>query len=369
MYAIYGIFKNYGVALAIFALLTKLLLLPTGMKSQRNTAKMRAVAPKVAALKKQFANNQQRFQQEQQKLYTDEGINQMAGCLPLLIQFPILFGIIDVVYKPLTHILRLSKDSITKATEIVNEYNLAHEITDKALGTRPEIALVRYAKEQPELFTSVEGFDKIADFNSKLFGFIDLGQTPNLKPEIWDAAAIAMIVLPVMAGLIMIIQQIVSQIQMKKQNAGTQNMGCMNVVLYGSSAFYIWIMMSVPVGASFYWTVSGLFGLVQMILLNKYYSLDRAEKILAADKEKMKDKPPGFMQRMMEKQQAMLAEQNGTAPSGSSARVIQRAGEEELSKMSKSELQEYNRKLINEARRRQAEKYGEEYKEENIDDE
>lgn len=56
------------------------------------------------------------------KLYSEHNINPMAGCLPLLIQFPILYGILDVVYRPLTHILRFSKETLSQAQELLTVY-------------------------------------------------------------------------------------------------------------------------------------------------------------------------------------------------------------------------------------------------------
>ena len=81
-----------------------------------------------------------------------------------------------------------------------------------------------------------------------------------------------------------------------------------------------------------------------MIAFNNYYTAERCEALLATDKEKNKNKKPGFMQKLMEQQQEMLAQQNGTsAYQGSASRT--RGG------MSKSEYNEQSRKAINEARK------------------
>ena len=70
MYGIYSFCKSYGVSLIIFAILTKALLLPLNVKSQQSAAKMRALNPKLEKIKKSFANNPQRIQEEQMKLYS-----------------------------------------------------------------------------------------------------------------------------------------------------------------------------------------------------------------------------------------------------------------------------------------------------------
>ena len=118
MMLIYKVFKNYAVSIIVFTVVTKLLLLPVNYKTQKNAARMQLLAPKLEKLRKSYSNNPQRLQQEQQKLYVEEGINPMGSCLPAFIQMFLLFGILDVVYKPITHILRMSKGVRSNAAEI-----------------------------------------------------------------------------------------------------------------------------------------------------------------------------------------------------------------------------------------------------------
>ncbi|MBQ9899068.1 MAG: membrane protein insertase YidC, partial [Ruminococcus sp.] len=121
MSLIYGLFDNYAVAIIIFTVVTKLILLPVNYSTQKNAARMQLLNPKLEKLKKSFANNPQRLQQEQQKLYQQEGVNPMGSCLPAFIQMFLLFGVLDVVYKPLTHILRFSKGVREAAIAIASD--------------------------------------------------------------------------------------------------------------------------------------------------------------------------------------------------------------------------------------------------------
>lgn len=358
MYGIYSFCKDYGISLILFALLTKLILLPLSIKNMNNTAKMRALNPKIEIIKKSYANNPQRIQEEQMKLFNEEGVNQFSGCLPLLIQFPILFGIVDVVYKPLKHILHMDSDMITRASEILK--NIPD--FDKTSRAYEELAIVKYASDPQyqHYFESLgEPFlSKISKFHSNgmFLGFIDLGSKADFHPEVWTAGAVALIIIPIITGIINLITTIVTQRQQKKMNPGAASMGgSMNAMMYGMSIFYIWMTFKFPSGAAFYWAVSGFLGLVQTLILNSYYTKERCEEILARDKEKNKNKKPGFMQRLMEQQQEMLAQQNGTTQAPVK---LNKNGDH-----SKSELNELNRKAINEARKRMAEKYGDEYSE------
>lgn len=375
MYGIYSFCKSYGLSLIIFAILTKALLLPLNVKSQRSSAKMRALNPKLEKIRKSFANNPQRIQEEQMKLQAEEGVNMMSGCLPALIQFPILFGIVDVVYKPLTHILRLSKDTLTKAAAVLEKIP---EITKTELSVNyRELSILKYASDPDysQYFSDMgsDFLDKIADFHSHnmFLGFVDLGTKADFHPEKWTAGAIALIAIPILSGLVNLLTTLISQIHQKKTNPAAANMGSMNMMMYGMSIFYIYFSFTIPSGAAFYWTFSGILGLIQMIAFNKYYTAERCEAILQADKIKNKNKKPGFMQNLMQQQQELLAQQNGTS-----------GGIKNRGDLSKSEFNEVNRKAINEARkiidakyadegpedsaleaarRRIAEKYGDDY--------
>lgn len=86
MWAVYALVKNYGVAILIFTFIVRLILFPLSVKQQKSTAAMAAFQPKLDKLKKQYANNPNKLQEEQMKLYAEENINPMASCLPMFLQ-------------------------------------------------------------------------------------------------------------------------------------------------------------------------------------------------------------------------------------------------------------------------------------------
>ena len=117
--------SNYGVALVLFTLIVKLLLFPLGLKQQKSTVKMQIIQPKIQEIQAKYKNNQAKMNEELQALYAKENYNPMSGCGTLLIQFPVIFGLLDVVYKPLTHLLRFSKETITALTEVAGTLGIA----------------------------------------------------------------------------------------------------------------------------------------------------------------------------------------------------------------------------------------------------
>jgi len=94
--AIYGVIPNYGIVLIIFSILVKLLLHPLTKKQFASTQNMQQAQPQVAALKEKYKDDPKRLNEETMKLYKELGINPLGGCLPLLIQMPILIAMFNL---------------------------------------------------------------------------------------------------------------------------------------------------------------------------------------------------------------------------------------------------------------------------------
>lgn len=361
MYWIYELVNNYGISIILFTLLTRVIMLPFSYKQQLGNIRTQSLNPKLNQLKKQYANNPQKFQEEQQKLYAEEGVNPMGGCLPLIVTMIVLYGVIEVIYKPLTYILRFSSEFIDKAKDIISNSEIIAESAKKMLNSRPELTIVNQVKSNPGLFEDLgsDAVDKIISFKNTFLG-IDLGNVPTVKPEVWNGMAVALVMIPVVSGLVQLLSTLYSQYKTRKMNPDAPKMqgaGCMNVMLYGMPIFSVWLAFSVPAGVGFYWIWSSVFAFLQTFLLYMYFTPERVKVLSAKIKEKNKNKKPGLMQRMAEQQQMM------NNPSG--GRADYNAATEG---MSRAEKQNYNRQLINEARKRMAEKYGEEYTEDNDND-
>lgn len=93
----YLAFDSYGLAIILFTIFARLLLFPLNLSQQRSMDKQQAIMPEIEALKKKYGNDQNRLQQEQQMLYSKYNINPMAGCLPLLLQFPLLMALYEII--------------------------------------------------------------------------------------------------------------------------------------------------------------------------------------------------------------------------------------------------------------------------------
>ena len=85
---------NYGLTLVVFAALIKLFLYKPTLQMYRSQKDMEKIKPKMEELKKQHADDPKKLNEEIMKMYSEAGVNPLAGCLPLLVQMPIIFGIL-----------------------------------------------------------------------------------------------------------------------------------------------------------------------------------------------------------------------------------------------------------------------------------
>ena len=374
MWAIYQLFKNYGIAIFLFTVVTRLVMFPLSVKQQKSSAAIAAFSPKLEKLKKQYANNPQKLQEEQMKLYAEEDINPMASCGSLIPQLLFLYGVFDVVYRPLTHILRLTKEEVEALKAIAAPLFEGNQ----NFNSRPEIFILQAVKDNAALFSGAEGISadilaKIADFENKLFGLVDLGAVPNSlfnEGTVWNSAAIGLVLIPVLSGVFQLLMTFYTTAKQKKLNPeASAQMSSMNAMFYVLPIMSVWMAFSFPAGIGYYWICTTIVGFIQSIILNKIYTPEYVAKLIEKDKKKKKNKKKsGFMQKYNELLQEELKKQY--VASGNNSRintsgVVKEDGED--IKLSKAQLKEYERKIIAEARRRQAEKYGDEYYEDDKD--
>ncbi|GHU54082.1 hypothetical protein FACS1894132_08150 [Clostridia bacterium] len=350
MKVIYDVVKDYGAAIVVFTLFTKVLMFPFTWKQQISSERMKSINPQLQKLRKAYKDNPQRLQQEQMKLYQQEHISMTAGCFPMLIQMVLLFGVMDVVYRPLTHILRFKSETIDAAQETASALTNAagkHIVTFNGKNDmRVELKLMEAVQEQASAFA--QGFvDKIHGFSNQLFGIADLTVQPTLHPATWTTETTILALIPFIAGLFQLVSTVYSMNYQRKSNPDMPNMAFMNIMMYAMPIVSVVFAFQVPAGIGFYWAISALFSFLIQLSMHKFLRGERVAAILAREKAKQAKKKPSALQRAMQAQQQQMAEAN---PERYQDDV----------KLSRNELNELNVKKIAEARKRSADKYEDE---------
>jgi len=336
--------NNYALAITLFTVITKLALLPLSVKQQKEQAKMAVFQPKLKRIQEKYGNNKERYNEEIQKLYTEEGYNPMSGCLPSLIQFPILFGVIDVVYKPIYHIFRVSNAVIDQMIEVASAAGHAFE----AHSYYNQIKLLKIIQEETALFADFdqEIIAKIADFDMTLFG-LDLGVVPQFTLT-YEGAFNWYLLIPILCGVF----QLGMTFYMQKSNPQQQQAGSsMNIMLYMMPLMSVYIGFVVPAAAGFYWTLSAVVQFIQSVAFNIFLNPKKLAEQAEAEAEAAKEAKKQQRAEAREKLKELQREKN--------AKYLQ--NEDPTQK-------EINKKKLAEARKRAAEKYGDTFEEVKDDD-
>ncbi|MEA2498508.1 MAG: YidC/Oxa1 family rane protein insertase [Actinomycetota bacterium] len=100
---IYAVVKSYGLAIILLTILTRIVLLPLSIKQTRSMREMQRIQPEVKKIQAKHKGDKQKMNQEMMALYKEHGVNPFGGCLPLLMQFPVLIALFNVLRKPLSY--------------------------------------------------------------------------------------------------------------------------------------------------------------------------------------------------------------------------------------------------------------------------
>ena len=115
----YNLIPNYGVALILFTLFTKLILYPMSIQQQKSMALQSRMGEKQREIQAKYGADKNKYNEELMKLYEKEGFSPTSGCLPMLIQFPVLLGLFYAVSRPLTNVLHFAADKVSQIEKLL----------------------------------------------------------------------------------------------------------------------------------------------------------------------------------------------------------------------------------------------------------
>ncbi|MDD6191195.1 MAG: YidC/Oxa1 family membrane protein insertase [Firmicutes bacterium] len=190
---LYGIVGYYGISIIIFTVFVKLCLYPLYIKQTKSTAAMSELQPKIKEIQNRYGNDQETMNIKLQELYKEEKFNPMGGCLPMLIQMPIIMGLFALLRNP-----------------------------------------IRYISKEDMIFAFHEPFVWIKDLS---------------QPDPW--------ILPIVAGVATFIAFTMNRALQDSGNAATQQTGAMmKMMQYVFPIMILWMAKSFPSGLALYWAVS-----------------------------------------------------------------------------------------------------------------
>ena len=277
----YQLTGSYAIALFMFAFAVKLILFPFGVKQQKNSIRQAKLRPKEQAIRNKYAGRtdqvtQQKMQQEIMDLYQKEGYNPAGGCLPLLIQMPVIFALYSVVRSPITYISGVASDVVLKLKETAAPFlNMAVENAKNI----EEINVVSVMEKNREAFAA---FGDIEIPNMQMFGLekLNLADTPS-----WETLLTPIIIIPLLVLITGYAQQfIIQRLSYQPNPEAAKQMRGMNIVM---PLMTVWFSFMLPAALGLYWSFQNIFGIAQQFIVHKIYPIPvvSEEEIKAAERE------------------------------------------------------------------------------------
>lgn len=279
----YSITNSYGLSIILFSLVITLVMVPFQMKSKRSMIRMGRLSGKQAELQKQYAKNQQKYQEELAKLYQEEGINPMGGCLWSFLPLFILIPLYSIIRQPVIYFMGLSETACNALRDAASGLGyVADTIGNGAFGAYEQVNLVDFISQRWNDFnwTGIEGCANVFPVNYSFLG-IDLSRMPTsafsgFKME-WGL--IGLVLIPILATAV----QYVSTFVLAKSNGQSaeqqKSMRMMNLLMPLMS---LWICFSMPAGLGVYWIANSLWMMIRESILGKFYT----KKINAEEEER-----------------------------------------------------------------------------------
>ena len=290
----YSITGSYGVAIILFSLILKLVLLPFQMKSKRSMVRMGRLNDKMQELQKQYAKNQQKYQEELAKLYQEEGINPASGCLWSFLPMLVIIPLYQIIYRPITHFMGLSET----AMEAVRTAATALGYSATPNNAYEQIALTEFVSSH---WDGMKGAaDGLINVNFDFLG-IDLSAIPSsaFSGFAFQWALVGLILIPILAAGL----QYLSSLIMMKSN-GQQQQGSMKMLNLMMPLFSLWWCFNMPAAMGIYWISNTVLIMVQEAVLGRFYN-----KKINAEEEERAAKREAARQLRMEEARKRAAEQ------------------------------------------------------------
>ena len=324
----YNLTGSYGLAIILFTLMVKLIMLPFQMKSKKSMMRMTRMNGKMQEIQKKYANNQMKMNEEMQKLYADEGVNPMSGCLWSFLPFPVLLALYSIIRQPITHFMMLSQDVVQKMVEAVTatgaDMSAIVQMKDGAavvrdgvtqLGPYGQINLVKIiASEMPEVGNAVEGWINVN------YDFIGLDMAANpwefVKSFSFSWVCIGMILIPILAGGSQILFTKITARQQPQNDAAAAT----NRMLMFMPLFSVYIAFMMPAALGIYWIAQSTFSAVQEFFMGKFFNKKLEEEENARYEARQAER-----KRKMEEAKALQEQQRQQASQKQTLKEKQKA--------------------------------------------
>lgn len=268
---IYEIVKNYGLAILLFSVLLKLIMLPLTIKQQKAMKKSMKVQAQTKEIQDKYKNNPEKMNQEILDLYKRENMSPFSGCLTAIVQFVLLFAIFYLVRSPLTHMVKVEPQTIEN---YINEVKAEMPEENKNLSY-PEIAVIKEARQK--LANGEVDEAKKADYEKMAINMEFLGLDLSNVPT-QDMSNPTVFIIPILYVISSFISIRISTNMGQKKGEESAN-GEMDAIASANKSM-MWFMpiMSIsiaiiaPLGLALYWLVNNVLMIAERMIMNRFFN-------------------------------------------------------------------------------------------------
>lgn len=298
---LYELTMSYGWALVLFTVVIKLVLLPFQIKSKKSMMRMSRFQPMIKEIQTRYKNNQVKMNEEMQRLYAEEGINPMSGCLWSFLPFPILIALYSIIRQPITRFMMLTTTAMQGVIDAVEtagfDLSAIAMVKDGVVSMKDgltqlqpygQIALVKAAQELG--VTLPEGWINMD------FSFLGMDLTLIPKDALGQIgtggwAVIGVLLIPIVSGALSFWQ---SKVTMAGNPAaadpGDPTARSTRMMMWMMPVMSLWIGFTLPASLGVYWIANSILMLVQEKALNKYFKKSMAAEDEAREKKRNEDR-------------------------------------------------------------------------------
>ena len=345
---LYNLTGSYGWAIILFALAVNLVLAPFMAKSKKSMMRSTRLQPKIQELQRRHEGNQQKLNAEMQKLYREEGVNPMSGCLWSLIPFPILIALYSVIRMPMTRMMFVADDFVTTLQNFFVEKGL-YTIPERA-DAYAEIKLTKLAHENWDFVQSGLAGKIDPHFLDIDFSFLglNLGDQPRWNffantdwsdVHVW-LPALGLFLIPFISALLSWLSMKISTAtnpQMAQDSQAAATTKSMNMMMPLMS---VWICFIMPAAMGIYWIANSVFGIARDYILTKVFK--KQLDIEDAERKAARDAREWEIERQHEETERLRAEGKTEKNVNTSKKKIQ-ANEKQKSDERKAALERAER--------------------------
>ena len=350
---LYQFTANYGVALTLFAVIVKFILLPVTAKTKKSSMKMSRITPRMKALQEKYANDPQKQNEAIQALYKEEGVSMTGGCLWGFVPLLILIPLYTVVRQPIVYMLH---ESVEVADQIVQIIKTAAPEQFASNNYYDQMIAAQWIPTYKEAITAALPNISPATLEGVKFTFlgIDLGSVPSFNVFAWkvfDWATIGAFLIPLLSAGSQVLSMFIS---MKQNNSvvtdtngvhdaetakASQANQTGKTMMWMMPLMSLWIGFTVPAALSLYWFVQGIVSLaMDVVLTNKYRKIYDAEDAIRLQKALEAD-------RLEAEKERIRAERRAANPDGitenTSKKKLQQAKKAEQEAVKAAAAKEY----------------------------